>query len=141
MSYLSIESVLNERGLSNEDATEAQRKAALWEAFQRDLPLGIAWVRALVATFIQNSKQRTVINEDPKSETGGQVIRLLGTDVAREVCRESCMREFNLPSLAFGLFNCCGGVVAESEDKLNMTAEEQIRQQTKGSGKKAPQHC
>lgn len=115
MSYPSIGKV-DPRILS-----EQERELALLAAFQADLPLGMA----AIATDVREVKQtgeRKLVPEDPNSPLGKQIIRLLGTDIARGLLE----RHFGV---AFGLYNCCGRVVARSRDELRMTTTEQIELQ------------
>jgi len=115
MSYPSIKHV-------NPDAlTEQGREQALLAAFSTDLPLGMAAIEQDVAE-VKRSGVRKLVPEDPNSPLGKQIIRLLGTDVARSILE----RHYGV---AFGLYNCCGRVVALNHDALHMTTSEQIKLQ------------
>ena len=115
MSYPSIKNV-------NPDAlTEPERESALLAAFRKDLPLGMAAIESDVREVKQNGIRR-LVPEDPNSPLGKQIIRLLGTDVARGILE----RHYEV---AFGLYNCCGRVVAQDRESLAMSTTEQIKLQ------------
>jgi hypothetical protein len=135
MSYLSINAVLEERGLDYQTAPEDDLYDALWEAVGRDLPLGRQWIERL-AHDVKTTGERIVRCEDPKTPLGQQVIRLLGTDVARL----ACTKKLGVPFL---FNNCCGGASAPTQEQLGEPdIREQIKLQLpKGDGKPAPQHC
>lgn len=125
MSYPAITMILDERGIDLDTAPESELRGALWEAFQQNLPDGVAWLRSLTAEMIESGEVVTR-HEDPDSPLGRQIARILGTDVARSIAEEQFGREFGVPALAFGMYNCCGGRVAPSRDALRMSAREQI---------------
>lgn len=118
MSYPSITAVLEERHVDLESANNVQLEAVLLEAFRRNLPEGMSYLRQ-VATRVKRSGARLLQPEDPNSTVGKQLIRLLGTDVARDIVQ----REFGI---AFGLYNCCGVVAAPTKEALAMSMREQI---------------
>lgn len=115
MSYPSIKLAVTE-GLSTEE-----QKELLWAAFQKDLPLGIQFLREQ-AENVRATGERILTINDPNSPLGKQIIRLLGTDIARGICEEKL-------GVAFGLFNCCAPVTAPTKKDLNMTYLEQIQLQ------------
>lgn len=60
------------------------------------------------------------VDIDPNSTLGAQVMRLLGTDVARSVLEEYF-------DLSFALANCCGSIGAgKGKGKVEFTAAEQV---------------
>jgi hypothetical protein len=123
MSYQSLGDILAARGITDPDAADPSAlDAAFMEAFERDLPLGFAYIAELVAK-VRTTGQRLLQREDPHSPLGGQLTRLLGTDIARGVLT----RRFGV---AFGLYNCCAPVCALTAVELNMTASEQISLQS-----------
>jgi hypothetical protein len=115
MSYPSIKNV------NPDTLTEREREQALLAAFRIDLPLGMAAIERDVAE-VKSNGGRKLVPEDPNSPLGKQIIRLLGTDVARGILERH-------HGVAFGLYNCCGRVVAPSHDTLQMTTTEQIKLQ------------
>jgi hypothetical protein len=115
MSYPSIKSI------DPTLLTEHEREAALLAAFRVDLPLGTAAIEADVCE-VKQTGVRKLIPEDPNSPLGKQIIRLLGTDVARGILERH-------HGVAFGLYNCCGRVVAINAEALAMTTTEQIHLQ------------
>lgn len=137
MSFPSISAVLEERGLNVDTAPENDLENALWEAFNRDLPLGVAFVTNL-ADQVRHKGRKLIINEDPNSPCGKQVMRLLGTDVARKVCRDQMRQRTGIPTLALCLYNCCGGGGAPTEEELKPDPRTQIKLQ---NGTLAPAHC
>ncbi len=130
MSYPSIVAILKEKGVTLEQVSESQARGLLWQAFQRDLSLGIAKLKELAEEALGHNK-RMVHVEDPNSPLGKQLVRLLGADVARSICSEQM-------DVAFALGNCCVAVVAPKSDLLQLTAIEQIEFQ---NGVKASADC
>lgn len=122
MSYPSIYTHLDKVGATPEIATEDQMQAAFIGAFRKDLPFGFAKVEELVGKLKGGEKDRVMLSLDPKSLEGQQYARLLGPDIPRQVLE----RHFNV---AFGFYNCCGGVAANRKEKLGMTMREQIEAQ------------
>jgi len=115
MSYPSIKEV-DATALSVEE-----QKDVLWDAFQKDLPLGIQFLTE-EAGKVRANGERSLVANDPNSPLGKQVIRLLGTDIARSICEEKL-------GVAFGFYNCCGSVTAPSKGELKMSYLEQIQLQ------------
>lgn len=98
MSYPSITVVLGERGIDPETATAAEIREALLEAFHRDLKIGMVYL-GRVAAKVKRTHRRLVQSENPNSKLGKQLIRLLGTDIARGIVEKRF-------GVAFGLYNC-----------------------------------
>ena len=115
MSYPSIKDV-NALSLSVEE-----QKEVLWGAFQKDLPLGIQFLSG-EAEKVRMNGERSLVANDPNSALGKQVIRLLGTDIARAICEEKL-------GVAFGFYNCCASVTARAKSELKMSYLEQIQLQ------------
>ena len=115
MSYPSIKHV------DPDMLTEREREQALLAAFRIDLPLGVTAIENDAREVKQNGVRRLIV-EDPNSPLGKQIIRLLGTDVARGVLE----RHYEV---VFGLYNCCARVVAVNRESLAMTTTEQINLQ------------
>ena len=118
MSYPSIAAVLKERHVDLDTANNGELEGVLREAFRRNLPNGMSYLETLAAQ-IKQTGQRLLQPEDPNSLVGKQLIRLLGTDVARGIVE----RELGV---AFGLYNCCGVVAAPTKEALAMNMREQI---------------
>ena len=123
MSYPSITSILKERNIDLNTATEGQLESSLIEAFQRDLPLGYGRVAALVAKLKENVANnegtRAMVDANSKTDEAKQFIRLLGADVARKTLEN----HFGV-KLAF--YNCHKGIAALDMEGLKITAREQI---------------
>ncbi len=115
MSYPSI------RNIDPDALTERERENALLAAFREDLPLGMTAIESDVRE-VKQSRIRKLVPEDPNSPLGKQIIRLLGTDVARGILERH-------HGVAFGLYNCCGRVVAPDRESLAMSTTEQIKLQ------------
>ncbi|MBS3903648.1 MAG: hypothetical protein KGZ30_04745 [Anaplasmataceae bacterium] len=118
MSYPSIATILKQRGLNLETASEEELKGALWEALRTNLGDGIAYLERLAAR-VKESGERLIEIEDPNSPLGRQLARLVGTDVSRAVCEEKL-------GIAFGFYNCCNVVASPTRDALAMSVAEQI---------------
>lgn len=119
MSYPSIVSRLQLAGvLDLEEASENQLKTALLGALQTDLKLGMDYLRGLAAD-VKAAGKRVLKIEDPNSALGKQLIRLLGTDIARPICEDYF-------GVAFGFYNCCSVVAAPNRDGLALSIREQI---------------
>jgi len=118
MSYPSIAAVLEERHVDLDTAPHAELEGVLLEAFRRNLPNGMSYLKT-AAAWVKETGQRLLGPEDPNSPLGKQLIRLLGTDIARGIVE----REFGV---AFGLYNCCGVVAAPTHEALAMSMREQI---------------
>lgn len=121
MSYPSIASIVHEMGLSLESANPEELKEALWRALSTDLSTGITYLQT-VATECLTQGVRLLKVEDPNSVLGKQLIRLLGTDVARQLCSERL-------GVAFGFYNCCSPVIAPAANMLNLSILEQVQLQ------------
>lgn len=122
MSYPSIVGILEQMQVTNLlQATPKQQEEALWRAFQEDLPLGVEYLRKMAQEVLSGAKRLLKV-EDPNSALGKQLIRLLGTDVARPIC-ERRLR------VCFGFYNCCSVVAAETREDLNISLVEQIQLQ------------
>lgn len=115
MSYPSIKN-FNAQGVSVQD-----QKEALWNAFHQDLPLGVVFLKD-EAERVKNTGERILTSNDPNSPLGKQIIRLLGTDIARSILEEKL-------GVAFGFYNCCTSVTGPTRTQLNMSYEEQIQLQ------------
>ncbi len=122
MSYPSITTHLENMGASVETATDKQMQTAFIKAFRQDLPLGFAQVTELVEKLRTSGKERIMLSLDPKSVEGQQYARLLGPDIPRQVLEQHF-------GVAFGFYNCCGGIASDDRQKLGMTMREQIEAQ------------
>jgi len=123
MSPSSIQHIINEKEINIEAATPTILKNALWRAFNRDLSQGVAYL-ADMARSVKRSGKRIVKVENPETQIGRQLLRLLGTDVAREICEQRF-------EIAFGFYNTCAPVAALTKDELQMNPLEQIKIQAK----------
>ncbi len=118
MSYPSITAVLEEQHIDLDAATHAELEGVLLEAFRRNLPDGMSYLET-IGTQVKQTGRRLLEPKDPNSPLGKQLIRLLGTDVARGIVE----RELGV---VFGLYNCCGVVAAPTRETLAMSMREQI---------------
>ena len=122
MSYPSIHTQLEEMGVTLETADDEQLQVAFIGAFREDLPLGFAKVEELVEKLTMSGQDRVMLSLNPNSPEGRQYARLLGPDIPRQVLEDHF-------GIAFGFYNCCGGVAAEEKKKLGMSMREQIEAQ------------
>lgn len=122
MSLPSINAKLKKFGKTAKTATEEEMRDAFIESAQEDLPLGYAEVEILVGKLKNGDKDRVMHSLKRASTEGEQYARLLGPNVFRH----ELGRHFGV---ALGFHNCCTGVVANDEDSLNMTLQEQIELQ------------
>ncbi len=121
MSYPSVKKVLEASGINTETATAAELRTVLWETFKRDLAEGVNHLTGL-AQRVKEGGERLLDIQDPNSQLGKQLIRLVGTDIARGICQQQL-------GVAFGIYNCCSIVAASEQSGLNMTMQEQIKLQ------------
>jgi hypothetical protein len=122
MSFPSVQPHLETSGVSDpRNATPDQLHTALIAAFRDDLPLGFA---ALVeqAEEVRRTRGRMLVNTPPLSDAGRQLARLCGADIARAHMSQHL-------GVAIGFYNCCGVVMAPTEDELGMSDVEQIQLQ------------
>ncbi|MFQ5629542.1 MAG: hypothetical protein ACE5I1_12335 [bacterium] len=119
MSPSSILHIINEKEINIEAASSTILKNALWRAFNQDLSQGVAYL-AEMARSVKQSGKRIVKVENPETQIGRQLGRLLGTDVAREICEQRF-------EIAFGFYNACAPVAAPTKDDLQMNPLEQIK--------------
>ena len=126
MSYPSIKKIIEQKKFDLEEENEEELTSALWEAFEHDLPQGISYLQKM-AENVKKNKQRLLQIEDPKSKLGQEIIRLVGTDIARDIVEQKL-------GIALGLYNCCAPVAALKKEDLHMSSLEQIQLQngTKG---------
>ncbi len=125
MSYPSIVGIASEQGINLGSASNEQLAGLLWKSFQADLPLGVNHLTELaekVKSGFDEKENRVLDIQDPNSALGKQLIRLVGTDIACSVCEQKL-------GVSFGMYNCCGVVVAPTKEQLNMTLLEQIKLQ------------
>lgn len=118
MSYPAIKEIIASRNINLETASEEQLEECLWEAFQTNLPDGVAWVKNLAEQAVLADK-KVLLSEDPNSALGKQIARLLGTDIARGILQKKF-------GVAFGFYNCCSGAAAPRESMLKLSAREQV---------------
>lgn len=122
--------ILVKHGLSQEQflaLPEAEQKKLMWEALNNELPLGMTFIQNAVNRFKKGErdtdvKNRLIASEDPNSLTGKQVIRLL-FDMPRKLIVDHY-------GVTIGGYNCCGLVIADDEDGLQMSIAEQFLMQS-----------
>ena len=84
MSYPSIKQVLADAEFSFENSSEEELNEMLFSAFQKDLPEGVSYLQEM-AEEVKSGEDRMLKIEDPNSKLGKQLIRLVGTNVARGI--------------------------------------------------------
>lgn len=119
---------------------------ALLYAFEHDTPLGYTAIMAVVeaaryhvpdplafvrerlgdracdALRCESRGAGIWVNFDPNSKLGGQVARLLGTDVARPLMQQHA-------GMQLGYANCCGILASENPEDVRFTAHDQVHAQ------------
>jgi hypothetical protein len=128
MSYNTV-GVLEAHGILNEDYSklpQEKKEELFYEALKNELPKGLNFLENQIARFKKGERDlktdRLMTSEDPHSETGQQVIRLL-FDIPRQVIAKR-------HNVAIGGYNCCSPVIAWTTSKLNMSLEEQFKLQS-----------
>lgn len=146
MSFPSALAGLEIQGVTPETANEEQAKMALIRAIQKDTADGYTYLCGIVSAFKERAEDavshvRQFINGDgrasevlraewlpsgglkvdvdPNSKLGGQVMRLLGTDAARDTLEEHF-------GMSFALANCCGGITGGDKKQTKFSVAEQI---------------
>jgi hypothetical protein len=148
MSFPSAIKRLEEQNVTPETASTEQAEAALMHAMQNDTDLGfvalavvveamrerveepVAFIRERLPEAVQEHVLRfewrgetgLKVDFDPNSEIGGQIARLMGTDVARGLFE----RKLEVHS---SFANCCAPIVAANPDDVAFTPADQIRWQ------------
>ncbi len=121
MSYPSITQISEQKKVNLEGASTKEVEEMLWDAFHVDLNEGMNYL-AHFSKEVKDSQDRIMKIEDPNSSLGKQIIRLLGTDIARNLLEKRL-------GIAFGLYNCCAAVGAPTKEELHMSAHEQVQLQ------------
>ena len=121
MSYPSIAAILDSQKVNAEEASQEEMESCLYQAFEVDLNLGLAHLAALASRSLAAS-ERILDIQNPNSDLGRQLIRLVGTNIARSICEKRL-------GVGLGLYNCCSVVVAPTRARLAMNPREQIRLQ------------
>lgn len=121
MSYPSITPILEKSHLHLDSATDEQLQNALWQAFETDLSLGMEYLKKF-AENVKNHSSSVLEILEPNSDLGKQILRLLGTDIARKIVEQKL-------GIYFGLYNCCVVKGALKKEDLDMTYKEQIQLQ------------
>lgn len=118
MAYSSLAAVISEKEINIEAASQSILQNALWRTFCRDFPDGIAVLKDL-AHEARRTGQRIIRPQDSSSPQGLQLLKLLGSDVARAICEQRLQ-------VALGLYHDCIPVAAPTPAMLEMTPREQI---------------
>ncbi|MBL8159727.1 hypothetical protein JNJ66_04680 [Candidatus Saccharibacteria bacterium] len=107
MSYSSVAAIVAERGLALTADNETALTEAVHDAIVADLPDGAAALIAQIDAFLAGEAAVTAggqsyleADHDPKSELGKQLMRICGTDVAREAFQ----RQYGV---VINFLNCC----------------------------------
>lgn len=125
MSYPSITKILQREGIDDLGIiNEARAEELLLEALETDLPEGVAYLHNMAHEALNSKTGRVMRSEKPDSKIGKQLIRLLGTPVAKRIVEAKIMH-----GCVSALYNCCNPVVAVDKEKLKISAIEQIKLQ------------
>lgn len=148
MSFPSAIQQLEENGVTPETASTKQAEEALLHAMQNDTSMGFTALTALVdamwervedpVAFVRDRLPASVreqvlrfewrgqtglkVDFDPNSKLGGQIARLMGTDVARGLLE----RKLEVHS---SFANCCAPIVSISPEDAKFSPADQIRWQ------------
>lgn len=87
MSYPSIKQVITNAEVDIESSSEKELNEVLFSAFQKDLPEGVSYILK-IAKEVKSGNNRVLKIEDPNSKLGKQLIRLVGTDIAKGIMEE-----------------------------------------------------
>src|SRR5437899_3258073 len=112
MSLPSILKIAREKGYNLENLTPAQEEEVLVAAMRADLPLAVERLHQL-AHEAKAGSGTAELNQDPKSELGGQLIRICASDA----CRPLASKHF-CHGLSLSFANCC--VVRLGEPPKNL---------------------
>lgn len=118
MSFSSADRFLTEMGVTNETATDTQRKAALLQAFRHELPRGYAFLEKL-ANRAKAEGEPVMELEGYDPELVAQLTRLTGHTVPRELLEE----EFGV---GLGSYNCHYPVASPPGTKPRLSLKTQI---------------
>ena len=148
MSFPSAIDQLEEQGVTPETASAEQAEEALLHAMQHDTSMGFTALTALVdamreraedpVAFVRDRLPASVrddvlrhewrgesglkIDFDPNSRIGGQIARLMGTDVARGLLERKL-------EVCSSFANCCAPIMSVSPGDVTFSPADQIRWQ------------
>ncbi len=128
MSYSTAE-VLKAHGIGEEEYPELpqdKKEELFYEALKNELPKGLGFLEELIERFKNGERDPgtnlLMASEDPHSETGQQLIRLL-FDVPRGFIEKQY-------AIVIGAYNCCSPLIALTRSDLNMSLEKQFMLQS-----------
>lgn len=130
MSFSSADAFLLEMGVTNETANDDQREEALWKAFWKELPEGMAYLKNLAEQALQKGDMALGL-EGHTEQTIKDCQRLVGNTVPRQILE----KRFGVP---FESYNCHYPLAAPTRDKLRVTMKTQIDLQ---NGNLSSVHC
>lgn len=130
MSYPSVAKIVKDRGLDLSTASDTELREAIWQALNTDLKDGIDYLAGL-SDEVKRTGKKVVRPENPESPLGKKIIRLLGTDIARQILSQKL-------GIQFAFYNCCCAVGAPTAEELKLSAREQIELQDETV---ATMHC
>ncbi|HEY4500109.1 MAG TPA: hypothetical protein VJH70_03255 [Candidatus Paceibacterota bacterium] len=99
--------------------SEEEQKTMMWEIASRKFGLGIGLLH-LAAEEVKKTGKRVAFLKNPEWPTGQDLIKVMSSDLLREMCEEKF-------GVAFGLYEGCGLVAAPFKNQLRMGYAEQIR--------------
>lgn len=118
MSFSSANDFLRDMGVTNETATDEQRKEALWMAFEKELPAGMSYLKALAEKARQTDETAIGIHGHTE-DTIKDCQRLVGNSVPRAILEEKL-------GVPFESYNCHYPVTAPNRKKLKVSLQTQI---------------
>jgi hypothetical protein len=130
MSFSSADTFLQDMGVTNATATDAQREEALWQAFWKELPEGMNYLQNLVNKAKETGRMVLGI-EGHTEQTIKDCQRLVGNTIPRGILE----KRFGVP---FESYNCHYPATAPARNLLTMSMETQIDLQ---NGNLSRVHC
>jgi hypothetical protein len=118
MSFGTATRFLEEQGVDNETATDAQRAQALIKAFWQELPRGMAFLEQL-SNKAKAANDSVMQLEGYDEELVGQLTRLVGHTVPRQLCEQHF-------GVQLDSYNCHYPVATPPERKPKLSLKTQI---------------
>ena len=96
-----------------------EQKEVLWGMISKKLAFGIGLLD-MAAREVHHTRKRVTFFKNPDWPAGQDLIKIMSSDLLREICEEKF-------GVAFGLYEGCGLVAAPFKNQLRMNYAEQIR--------------
>lgn len=119
MSYTFVNTAMQDMNVTNETATDEQRKAALLFAFEHDLPLAWSTLHNMLSDLNENPNTRVTCELDITSDNYKQMVRMFAATVPTQILT----KEFDIH---MGFYSGGTFVIAKTEDILGINLKEQL---------------